>query len=262
MNLHTGTAGARRRLARVGGAGRPVTGERIITGLFPATSIADEILTDDPTRFRAMIVESSNPAHSLADSPRMREALAALDLLVVIDVAMTETARLRRLRPAGAVAVREVGGELLQPRVPATTRSSCARRSSTRRRRARCAEPEIHRRLVRALGALDDDDLAGLREAAGGVSLREAFAARWRERPSCRPRPGGPLRDARPDAARRGGRAAALWGAAQMCAASYPELGAARRASRARGCARRGAVRGRPARATRAGLHGRRPRVN
>jgi anaerobic selenocysteine-containing dehydrogenase len=41
-----------------------------------------------------MIVESANPAHSLADSPRMREALAALDTVVVIDVAMTETARL------------------------------------------------------------------------------------------------------------------------------------------------------------------------
>ena len=41
-----------------------------------------------------MIVESGNPAHSLADGPRMRQALAALELLVVIDVAMTETARL------------------------------------------------------------------------------------------------------------------------------------------------------------------------
>ena len=41
-----------------------------------------------------MLVESGNPAHSLADSTRMREALAALDLVVVIDVAMTETARL------------------------------------------------------------------------------------------------------------------------------------------------------------------------
>ena len=47
-----------------------------------------------------MIVESTNPAHSLADSRRMREALGALDLLVVIDVAMTETGAPRRLRAA------------------------------------------------------------------------------------------------------------------------------------------------------------------
>jgi anaerobic selenocysteine-containing dehydrogenase len=41
-----------------------------------------------------MIVESGNPAHSMADSPRMCEALAALDTLVVIDIALTETAQL------------------------------------------------------------------------------------------------------------------------------------------------------------------------
>ncbi|MGC7354174.1 molybdopterin-dependent oxidoreductase, partial [Mycobacteroides abscessus subsp. abscessus] len=45
-------------------------------------------------RFRAMIVESSNPAHSVAASARVRAALQELELLVVIDVAMTETARL------------------------------------------------------------------------------------------------------------------------------------------------------------------------
>src|SRR5262245_36541919 len=72
----------------------PVVGARIVSGLVPCNRIADEILTDHPKRYRAMIVEAANPAHSLADSPRMREALRALDTLVVIDVAMTETARL------------------------------------------------------------------------------------------------------------------------------------------------------------------------
>src|SRR4029453_3596539 len=81
-----------------GGAGNttrtPVTGSRGIGGLAPCNVLPDEILTDHPRRFRAMLVESANPAHSLADSPRMREALGSLELLVVIDVAMTETARL------------------------------------------------------------------------------------------------------------------------------------------------------------------------
>ena len=78
------------------GSGRtsPVAGARIISGLVPCNVIPEEILTDHPNRYRAMLVESGNPAHSLADSPRMREALRALDLLVVVDVAMTETARL------------------------------------------------------------------------------------------------------------------------------------------------------------------------
>ena len=74
-----------------------VAGARIISGLVPANVVAEEILTDHPARYRAMIVESANPAHSLADSKAMREALAALDLVVVIDVAMTETARLAQL---------------------------------------------------------------------------------------------------------------------------------------------------------------------
>ncbi len=72
----------------------PVAGAPIISGLVPCNVIAEEILTDHPKRYRAMIVEAANPAHSLADSKRFREALRALDTVVVIDVAMTETARL------------------------------------------------------------------------------------------------------------------------------------------------------------------------
>ena len=66
---------------------RPVTGAPVIGGLMPCNVIPDEILTDHPDRFRAMIVESSNPAHSLADSQRFREALrGARASCVVIDV--------------------------------------------------------------------------------------------------------------------------------------------------------------------------------
>ena len=82
------------RQERAGGQATPVTGSRVIGGLTPCNVIPDEILTDHPKRFRALLVESGNPAHSLADSARMREALAALELVVVIDVAFTETARL------------------------------------------------------------------------------------------------------------------------------------------------------------------------
>src|SRR5439155_4003913 len=76
------------------GGTSPVAHANIISGLVPANVIPEEILTDHPDRYRAMLVESGNPAHSLADSQRMREALSSLDLLVVIDVALTETARL------------------------------------------------------------------------------------------------------------------------------------------------------------------------
>ena len=72
----------------------PVAGAPIISGLVPCNVIAEEILSDHPDRYRGMLIESANPAHSLAESARFREALRALDTVVVIDVAMTETARL------------------------------------------------------------------------------------------------------------------------------------------------------------------------
>ncbi len=85
-------------LTNIAGSGRasrksPVVGAPVISGLVPCNVIADEILTDHPDRYRAMLVEASNPVHSLADSERMGEALDSLDCVVVIDIAMTETAR-------------------------------------------------------------------------------------------------------------------------------------------------------------------------
>ena len=72
----------------------PVTGTPMPAGLVPCNVIAEEILTDHPDRFRAMMIDSANPAHSLADSQRFQAALAELELVVVIDIALTETGRL------------------------------------------------------------------------------------------------------------------------------------------------------------------------
>jgi len=52
------------------------------------------VLLDHPERIRAVIVEGANPILSYSDASRWREARQQLDLLVVIDPAMTETARL------------------------------------------------------------------------------------------------------------------------------------------------------------------------
>ena len=71
----------------------PVVGARIVGGLVPCNVIPEEILTEHPNRYRALWVESGNPCHSLADSHRWREAMRKLELSVVIDVSMTETAR-------------------------------------------------------------------------------------------------------------------------------------------------------------------------
>src|SRR5262249_23609325 len=69
----------------------PVAGAPLVSGLVPCNVIAEEILTEHPRRYRAMIVEAANPAHSLADSRRFREALRSLDTVVVLDVTMSET---------------------------------------------------------------------------------------------------------------------------------------------------------------------------
>ncbi len=87
LPLSFGAIGAGQRAGKTA-----VTGAPIIAGLIPCNSIAEEILTDHPDRYRAMIIESGNPVHSLADSNKFREAMRELECTVVIDVAMTETA--------------------------------------------------------------------------------------------------------------------------------------------------------------------------
>jgi anaerobic selenocysteine-containing dehydrogenase len=63
-------------------------------GMFSPTLVPEEVLFDHPERIRAIIVEGANPILSYSDASRWREARERLDLLVVIDPAMTETARL------------------------------------------------------------------------------------------------------------------------------------------------------------------------
>src|SRR4051794_11760352 len=145
----------------------PVTGERILAGLVPCNVIPDEILTDHPKRFRAMIVESSNPAHSLADSQRFREAFEALDLVLVIDVAMTETARQADYVLPAASQYEKAEATFFNLEFPRNVFQ--LRAPILEPPPGPLPEPEIHRRLVRALGALRDEDLADLHAAAARI---------------------------------------------------------------------------------------------
>ena len=115
----------------------------------------------------------------------------------------------RRLRAAGAVAVREVGGDVLQLRVPAQ-RLPPPPPGARRRPTGTLAEPEIHARLVEALGA------AHRRRPRAAAGRRRARAAPRSPTRSSRPlaakpelgalRAGRAVPHARPDAARRRGR--------------------------------------------------------
>ncbi len=70
------------------------TGIPRIMGVFPPNVLPEEIDNDLPRRIRALIVSGSNPLRSYADTTAYEKAFARLDLLVTIDVAMTETAAL------------------------------------------------------------------------------------------------------------------------------------------------------------------------
>ncbi|ACY15504.1 molybdopterin-dependent oxidoreductase [Haliangium ochraceum] len=155
----------------------PVTGARIIGGLVPCNVIADEILSDHPARFRAMLVEAANPAHSLADSPRMREALGSLDTLVVIDVALTETAQLADYVLPASTQYEKAEATFFNFEFPRNAFHLRPRLLSPPE--GPLAEAEIHARLVEALGGFDDVPLAALRAAAeDGLSEYAALFAR------------------------------------------------------------------------------------
>lgn len=59
----------------------------------PTNTLADEILTPGEGQIRALIVNGGNPALVLAEAARANKALESLDLLVVIDLFESATAR-------------------------------------------------------------------------------------------------------------------------------------------------------------------------
>jgi anaerobic selenocysteine-containing dehydrogenase len=56
--------------------------------------VPDVLLTGKPYPLKAMIVSGGNPAASWPDSAKLREALGKLDLMVVMDLFMTDTAKM------------------------------------------------------------------------------------------------------------------------------------------------------------------------
>ena len=195
----------------------PVTNAKVIMGLIPCNVIPDEILTEHPKRFRAMFIESANPVHSLADSQRMRQALRALDCSVVIDVAMTETARQADyVLPASSqfekaeatffnLEFPRNGFHLRHPHLPPRTGT--------------LTEAEIHARLMEAMGELDHSHYSFLSVAArlGLTAFGLAFA--WkstRDKKVARYAPVVLYRTLGPSLPANLAPAATLWGISQI----------------------------------------------
>jgi anaerobic selenocysteine-containing dehydrogenase len=207
----------------------PVVGARIISGLVPCNVIPEEILTDHPDRFRALFVESGNPAHSLADSRRMREAIEALDFVVVIDIAMTETARLADYVLPAPTQFEKYEATFFNFDFPHNVFH--LRHPVLAPPDGPLPEPEIHARLVEASGRLPTERLAPLRQAAGESrhAFATAFLAATAEEPMLAAlAPVVLYRTLGPTLPGGAASAAVLWGAAQRCVLANP--GGVRRA--------------------------------
>jgi anaerobic selenocysteine-containing dehydrogenase len=212
----------------------PVTGAPILGGLIPSNVVPQEMLSDHPDRFRAMIVESSNPAHSLANSAGCREAFESLELMVVVDVAMTETARLAHYVLPAASQFEKPEATFFNLEFPHNTFH--LRRPLLEPLPGTLPEPEIWARLVRALGVVDDAELQPLRDAA--KESRAAYAEAFMTAVSTNPVFGKvlpyvlyeTLGPTLPDGLAG---AAALWGLSQNVTLAYPD--AVRRAGHADG---------------------------
>ncbi|WP_296447576.1 molybdopterin-dependent oxidoreductase [Rhodoferax sp. UBA5149] len=210
-------------------AGRtsPVTGSKVIMGLIPCNVIPEEILTDHPKRFRAMFIESSNPVHSLADSQKMREALRALELSVVIDVAMTETAQQADYVLPASSAFEKAEATFFNIEVPRN--GFHLRQPLFEQREGTLTEAEIHARLVEALGAVGPAQYGFLRKAAGWGLLPYALAFGWKSMRDKRVARNAPVvlyRTLGPHMPKGMAAGASLWGICQMYVRQQPQAAA------------------------------------
>ena len=201
------------------------TDTEVIGGLLPPNLFPDAVLADHPDRLRAVWVDSSNPANTASNTAQVEAALRALDLVVVVDVAMTETARLAHYVLPASSQYEKTEFTLFNFEFPRNYFH--VRAGVVAPLQGTLPEPEIYTRLTRALGLLPGDNaLAPLRDAA--FRSRAAFAAELRglmgANPSLAPLGALVLYNTLGATLPDGTAAAApLWQAAHLCAKRSPQ---------------------------------------
>lgn len=155
----------------------PVTGQLKIAGLTPPNDLPAHVLTDHPERLRALLVDSGNPANSVTNTALVEQALDALELVVTVDVAMTETGRRSHYVLPAANQFEKWENTLFNLEYPHNYFH--LRPPLFEPLPGTLPEPEIYTRLLRAMGDLPDEEtLADLRRVAG--EDRQAFSAAFR----------------------------------------------------------------------------------
>lgn len=156
----------------------PVTGQLKIAGLTPPNDLPAHILTDHPQRMRALFVDSGNPANSVTNTALVEQALDALELVVTVDVAMTETARHSHYVLPAANQFEKWENTLFNLEYPHNYFH--LRAPLFEPLPGTMPEPEIYTRLLREMGDMPDQEtLADLRRKA--AEDRPAFAAAFRK---------------------------------------------------------------------------------
>ncbi|ANM30636.1 dehydrogenase [Acidobacteria bacterium Mor1] len=133
-----------------------VTGMRQISKFYPPNVLPSEIDTDHPERLRALFVDSGNPLQTAADTHACRRAFKKLDLLVVVDVAMTETAEAADYILPGPTQLEKTEATFFTLSFP--TNYFHVRRPVLKAPQGddTLPEPEIYRRLLVALSEIPD----------------------------------------------------------------------------------------------------------
>lgn len=142
-----------------------------IMGYFPPNVVPEEILSQHKDRLRAMLISGANPLVSYADTGAYTKAFKELTLLVTIEIAMTETARLSHYVLPARSAFEKWDGTFFSLTFPDVyfqlRHPSCDSVGEP------LEEGEIYLRLANTLGLLPDIP-DSLRRAASGE--RKAFA--------------------------------------------------------------------------------------
>jgi anaerobic selenocysteine-containing dehydrogenase len=201
------------------------TGDEVIAGLLPPNIFPDAVLSDHPDRLRGVWIDSSNPANTASNTKAVERALRSLELCVVVDVAMTETAQLAHYVLPASSQYEKTEFTLFNFEFP--TNYFHVRAGVLPPLEGTLPEPEIYTRLARALGVLPGDNaLAPLREAAlrSRPEFATAFRAFMAENPSAAAVAALVLYHTLGQTLPDGTAAAApLWNAALSCAKRSPQ---------------------------------------
>lgn len=211
-----------------GGIVTPVTKMKGIGKLFPPNIIPQEIDNDHQDRMRALIVESANPLSSYADIPAQKKAYKKLDLMVVIDVAMTETAKAAHYVLPAASQFEKFESTFFNLEFPKNFFH--LRHPLLPPLEGTKPEPEIHHELVTAMGELPksfpflammakiDRKMPSLKIFPLAMAMVFYFKPKWKKYTVLI------LKETLGKALPNGAKAAAiLWGAAQGYAKKYPK---------------------------------------